>query len=230
MSSTLTRAAPNAFNTLHQIARRCKHGESLEAVVKAYENPKSVRSILSMGPSESQAVVNLVHFIPADVKEELARAAVMYGMRKGVLSHAALGCQAMRVGWGPDLAVPEWTRRMKNTPTSLRMMVDRLIGEFEDTPAPLRKTAGPAEVSRLGRICRMWEVVTAEFKAKIPDESYQKHEPGLDKLFVAQCFDDWLLAICEECPACLDFSTVPEFQSILVNLDSKMQQDCPKKT
>ena len=113
LSSVMTRAAPNAFNSLHQLYRRVKHGETVEDIVHAYQAPKSVKSVLGMGPAESQALVNLVHFIPKQAQAILSMAAVEFGMKRGVISHAGLGCAAMRVGYAPsDVAAPEW----KETP------------------------------------------------------------------------------------------------------------------
>ena len=215
IASVMTRAPPNAFNTYHQLQRRLKHGESVEGIVKAYENPRSVKSVLGMGPAESQAVVNLVHFLPKPAKEILARAAVEFGMRKGVLSHAALGCQHMRPGHSPDLPLAEWKDRMTYTQSSIVLCCQRMVAEFSATIAAMRKTNGIQEVQRMSKLCRAWEIVIAEVRSKLASDQFAKAKDTLQQGFMDGCFDDYLLQIIEECPALINLKEIPQIKAVL---------------
>lgn len=87
LGSTATRSKPNAFNHLHQLRRRQLLGQSIEAVLQQWKNPKTLRDIYGLGPLEAAAVVNLVDRMPHGAVQQLEKAACRYGMVKGPISH-----------------------------------------------------------------------------------------------------------------------------------------------
>lgn len=88
---------PNAFNALHQLQKRLKLGEHLDGIMSAWDSPKTIKSIFGMSPAESQAVQNLVHFIPPLAVQKFQRAVAEYGIVRGPISHAGLASEALRV-------------------------------------------------------------------------------------------------------------------------------------
>ncbi|CAE7328154.1 unnamed protein product [Symbiodinium necroappetens] len=216
LSSVMTRAAPNAFNSLHQLYRRVKHGETVEDIVHAYQAPKSVKSVLGMGPAESQALVNLVHFIPKQAQAILSMAAVEFGMKRGVISHAGLGCAAMRVGYAPsDVAAPEWKERLTCTSSSIILCCERLVGDWKKTAPSMRKTSGPTEVTKMSKICRCWEIVIAQLRGQLTSDQFNKSHANLHEAFLNASFDDQLQLITEECPAVVNLKDIPDIATVL---------------
>ena len=224
MSSVLTRAKPNAFNALHQLQRRLKQGETAESVLGANESSKTLRSLFGFSQQEGAAVQNLVHHIPASCKAVLEGAVATYGIVRGPVTHGALASPAIRLGHEPDLIAPDWCRSMKNTQTSLQLAVERLVADYTALPAGLRKPAGPADVVRMTRIARCWELVLAKFSKQIPHKLFLDESNNLDGLFRKRCFDDYLHAMVEECPAEISLQGMPEFQKILVKHQHSIDQ------
>ena len=173
---------------------------------------------------EGAAVINLVNHIPVECKEIYEAGAALHGMNKGPITHAGLGHQCMRVGFAPELIGDEWSERMRNTPTSLILCAERIVGDFEALPAGLRKPSGAPEVQRMTRITRAWELAITKFGSMVPQKLVADELPGLAELFRKRVFDDWLYSQTEECPTDVNLGAVPEFQKILCKHQSSIDK------
>eukprot|EP00435_Cladocopium_sp_Y103_P013890 s1776_g3.t1 len=183
MGSVATRSKPNCFNALHQIARRCKQGEKLSAVVGNFDSGKYPKSVFGMGPGESGAVVNLVHHLPLECRQILGNAVAEFGIARGPVTHAAIASVNIRVGFQPDLISDEWSVNMRNSEDSVIRTCKRLVMDFKMAPPGLRKSTTAAEVARMTRICRAFDLFMAELASQLPGNSFDAEKPVIIGLF-----------------------------------------------
>ena len=59
-----------------------------------------MKAVFGMGLAEARAVINLLSF-PQTVVDMYAASAAKFGMTRGPITHAALGCKMLLVGEGP---------------------------------------------------------------------------------------------------------------------------------
>ncbi|CAK9104678.1 Uncharacterized protein SCF082_LOCUS48825, partial [Durusdinium trenchii] len=229
MASVQTRSKPNAFNALHQLQRRLKHGETVEQVIGHMETGKSLKSIFGLSGAEGAAVFNLVHHLPTACKNIYERGVAEFGIVKGPITHAGLGCHAMRVNFAPDLIASDWSANMKNTQSSLLLVAERIVGDFKALPPGLRKSAGAPEVQRLTRIARAWEICLNKFSGLVPHKTMVEELPILKDMFAKRVFDDWLHNLTEECPAEINLGSVPEFHKVLCKHQSSIEKEAVER-
>ena len=97
-----------------------------------------------------------------------------WGMWKGPFTHAALAVEAITVGFGPDTALQEFARGMKNVESTVVLIANRLYNDFASSPTGLRRSSGPADVVALQKVCRLFELACDIFRAKVADKTYKK--------------------------------------------------------
>ena len=221
----MTRAKPNAFNALHQLSRRLKHGEKLSAIVGNLDSGKIPRSIFGMGAGETSAVINLVHHLPLECRQIFGAAVAEFGIVKGPVTHAAIGAPSIRVGFQPELISDDWSVNMRNTEESVVRACKRLVQDFRSCPPGLRKSATAPEVGRMCRISRAFDLVLQELAAQLPGSVFENEKPTVVGYFEKRAFDDYLFALSEECPAQIDLTKVTEIHAILAKNKASVEKE-----
>ena len=94
MASTMTRQRPNAFNLYHQVKKKAALGISMDRLKEEWTTSRRGRHIYNIGVADSSAVANLVNGIPTAAAEILQLAACKWGVVKGPMTHAGIGCEA----------------------------------------------------------------------------------------------------------------------------------------
>lgn len=200
------------------------NAESVDSLISQWSNVKLARDVFGMGPTESAAVINLMTAIPPTAVEVLKRCAARFGMVRGAFSHAALAQKAMCVGFVPDTPSPEWQRRMVNTEETVQLLVARLVSDYEAMPANMRKPAGPDQVVSLQKVVASFLVVKDEFMATVSAENAAKEWSGIHAAFMVGGMDLAVASMAEEGMWPVDLSLIPEFKSILVKLETDLEQ------
>ena len=111
LSSVMTRTKPNAFTHLHQLNKKSALGERLDDLITQWLNVRVAREVYGMGPTEAQAVVNLFRGIPPVALDMLQTSVAKFGMVRGPITHQALACKAVCIGFCPDVVSPDWRSR-----------------------------------------------------------------------------------------------------------------------
>ena len=220
----MTRAKPNCFNALHQLSRRLKQGEKLSVVIANFDS-KGPKSVCGLGPSESGALVNLVHHLPLECRSIFGKAVAEFGIVKGPVTHAALAAHALRVGFQPDLVGDDWSLSMRNTEESVIRASKRLVDDFRIAPPGLRKSATANDVAKMARISRAFDLVLSELSSQLPMPAFEAEKAHGNRLFEKRVFDDWLYSLREECPSQIDVLKVSELQGILAKDKASAEQE-----
>ena len=190
-------------------------GADKDEIVRNWSSPKTVKSVFGMGDAEAQAVIALVTRIPREARDILAKSVMRHGMVRGPISHAGLGSDAIRVGWGPDCLMREWTVDMQNQESTVILVAERISQDFDSRPVALRKPAGPAEVLNLQKVCRCFELSLAKFRAKVSEENFVKHRETLRGSFLNGGLDAGLMSKVEDSSVNWDVADLPDFGPIL---------------
>ncbi len=201
-------------------------GESVNQIIGSYESGKAPKNIFGMTPAESAAVVNLVHHIPQAAQDIFGKAVCEFGMVKGPITHAALAAPCIRVNFEPDLIADDWSKSLMNTSSSIELAAVRIVEDFRSSPVGLRKPAGQPEVARITKIARCWELVIAKLRGLVPAAAFESEKGRLKQLFLKRAFDDWLVALTDECPAELDVCKCGELASMVSKHRAPIEKDC----
>jgi hypothetical protein len=218
----MTRSKPNAFNHLHQLQRKLALGESLEKMMQQWQNPKVARAVYGMGIYESAAVLNLYKSIPAATVDYMRLAATKYGMIKGPLTHASIGCKAICVGYSPDTCSSCWKSMMVNTPAMVDMLVHRLIDDWVALPVGLRRSATPDGVVALQKIVATFNIAVQVFQTVVPEDVFNLELPKLKVTFETGSMDLQLAAAADATPWPWDLTDLLEFKSIIARLQTDL--------
>lgn len=223
LTSVMTRSKPNAFNHLHQLHRKLAVGESLDKMLQHWQNPKVARSVYGMGGFEAAAVLNLFKSIPAHTVEVMRLAATKYGMIKGPLTHGAIGCKAICVGFSPDVPSSVWKPMMINTEAMVDQMVHRLIDGWVDLPPGLRRSVTPENVAAMQKIVAAFHIAMTVFQTLVPADVFDQEHPQLMASFMTGSMDTKLAAAAESNPWPWDLNDIPEFKAIIVRLRTDLE-------
>lgn len=199
-------------------------GADKTEILKNWANPKIVKSVFGMGDAEAQAVIALCTRIPREARNTLAKVVMKHGMVRGPVSHAGIGCESMRVGWGPECLMREWTVDMQNAEGTVILIAQRVCQDFENRPVSLRKPAGPSEITHLQKICRVVELCLMKFRSKVSEENYNKHKDTFVSSFMTGCLDTALIAKFETGTVQWDVDDMPDFGAILLKEASEIHR------
>lgn len=223
LTSVMTRSKPNAFNHLHQLQRKLAIGESLDKMMQQWQNPKTARAVYGMGSYEAAAVLNLFKSIPADTVNYMRLVAAKYGMIKGPLTHGAIGCKAICVGYSPDTSSPVWKSMMINTDVMVDMLVHRLVDNWADVPPGLRRSVTPDGVVAMQKVVAAFHIAVQVFKTLVPPDVFDNELPKLKESFQSGSMDTQLAATAEANPWPWDLTDILEFKTILTRLQTDLE-------
>lgn len=130
----------------------------------------------------------------------------------------------MCIGGGPVLLTDSWTASMRNQQSTVKLLVQRIIGDFENMPQGMKKSMGPSDVARMQRITRMFELCLQQLAKNIPSNTYEAELPALQEAFMTGAMDAPLFDITEECAVEIDIRQVPEFRDIMTKLAYLVEQ------
>lgn len=154
--------------------------------------------------------------LPEDVREQLAKAAATHGMWKGPFSHAALGSPFWRETFTVSCEEAWWHEQMADRNHSLmERVVDRLISDWQDLPAGLRKSADAQKVADLFTVCQVFDIYVRELGKIIgPDAVFEEMEE-LEEAFKLRSFDIAFKEDAKNQPMPLDITKVHEFGALV---------------
>ena len=174
---------------------------------------------MALSPAEANATKNLLLHVPPSAVMKLQVAAAKYGMWGGCFSHACLASEALQVGYVPSgCDDPQWQSDMVSQDSTVQLVVDRLINDWEALPKPMRKTGNPETVIQLQKICRCFEILQMNFKAMVPEEIFDREMPALRAGFELGAMDEYLKKIVMDQPVPFDLDAVPDTKNILQRL------------
>eukprot|EP00435_Cladocopium_sp_Y103_P005239 s5105_g1.t1 len=113
----------------------------------------------------------------------LGNAVAEFGIARGPVTHAAISAVNIRVGFQPDLISDDWSVNMRNSEDSVIRTCKRLVMDFKMAPPGLRKSATAAEVARMTRICKAFDLFMAELASQLPGNSFDAEKPVIIGLF-----------------------------------------------
>lgn len=219
----MTRTKPNAFNHLHQLQRKLALGESLDKMVLQWQNPKVARAVYGMGIYESAAVLNLHKSIPSETVQYMRLAATKYGMVKGPLTHAAIGCKAICVGYSADVCSTAWKPMMVNTPEMVDMLVRRLVEGWVELPPGLRKSVTPDNVTAMQKVVAAFHIALHVFQTTVPADVFHTELPNIKAAFLSGAMDSQLSAAADTCPWPWDLNDLPDFKHVIARLQTDLE-------
>ena len=223
LASTSTRARPNAFNFLHQLERKVMLGGIMFEAVHQLTTPKICKKVYGLGDQEAGAVVNLACNMPKEVVHAYAAAVAKYGMVRGPITHGGLASSSITIGWQPELSDARWSSDMKNEASTIMLMCQRNLKDYDELPVGLRKSAGVHDIEQLQLICRALELSLMALKSVISDSTLQKHKPALQEAFMLKVLDSALLKAVDECPRPWDVCTLPEFCNVVASEKAEVE-------
>lgn len=178
---------------------------------------------MGLSPAEAAATLNLLKHVPPTSVDKLQRAASRHGMWRGPFSHAALASPALRMGYAPKADNSEHAKMMVSDAETVDSMVVRLVSDWESAPMSLRKTALAETIVNIQKVCRIHQLVNAEFKRAVPDEIYTREWPSLDNMFGFGSFDEQYKTISIEQPEVINLHQIPEIKCILAKVDKDLE-------
>jgi hypothetical protein len=212
---TATRIKPNAFNNLHQIERKMKlSGSTTESTISAM-TAQAMLQEFGLTHAEADATLNLALYVPAAPKKALTKAACTWGMWRGPFSHAFLACPALRLGYMALLEDDWWASKMKNVESTVGMIVQRCLDDWEGQPSGIRKTGGNDLCLLLQKICRVFELYMELLQDALPPAAFLEESGPLEHAFLLGCFDEQFKNDADDQPRPLDIKTVPEFAAVI---------------
>ena len=131
----------------------------------------------------------------------------------------------MCVGWAPDMATSDLTEKLTSQESTIILMANKCVKEFEDLPTSLRKPKGKFEVLELQLHCRGFEVCLATFKQMVPDDMYNMHKEALHTKFMSGFMDMSLSGCIDMALTSIDIMAIPEFR-LLAN---QVQEEARRK-
>ena len=136
-----------------------------------------------MQPSAAEAVMNLLSHVPRHVRQRLHHAVSNYGMNRGPVTHAFLGSKALRVGFSQPYDDAVWNSEMVSAGSTVEMIVERVLFNFERAPQGLRKSAGADVAGLMQKLCRSFKVYCELLKQRVGEA------PGVSvKSWFCYCF------------------------------------------
>ena len=132
MASTMTRQRPNAFNFYHQVKKKVALGISMDRLKEEWTTSRRGRNIYNIGVAESSAVANLINGIPAAAAEILQLAACKWGVVKGPMTHAGIGCEAEL----PMLLVPCFIAGVHTRTRQVQALKETTVGQLYEHVLP----------------------------------------------------------------------------------------------
>ena len=170
--ASASRERPNCFKWLHQVKKKLLLGVSETDVINLWKDAKEVKSVYGIGQGEATAVVNLCRGIPTEATDILKHAAAKWGVVKGPLTHAGIGCPAMTEGWGADMNTADLSQEFRNTAATVILMAKKAVKVYEESPPALRRPKGHKEIMELQLLCRGFEVSMHRVKKRLPESVY----------------------------------------------------------
>ena len=140
-----------------------------------------------------------------------------------------LASKMMAPGEGPTLMSDDWTARMKNKDTTVELLCRRVVNDFENTPASMRKPAGPEQVARVQRVCRVYELAMECFAAKVPADIVAKETPAISAAFLMGSMDAHLYETTECCPMEIDIDKIPEMKQCIMKLEFIIESEAVRQ-
>lgn len=154
--------------------------------------------------------------LPEDVREQLAKAAATHGMWKGPFSHAALGSPFWRETFTVSCEEAWWHEQMADRNHSLmERVVDRLISDWQDLPAGLRKSADAQKVADLFTVCQVFDIYVRELGKIIGPDAVFEEMDELEEAFKLRSFDIAFKEDAKNQPMPLDITKVHEFGALV---------------
>ena len=215
MRTLQTRYRPNCFNNLHLVRKKMELSPELDPE-KWFESlgKGALKSIFGLTAAETNATVNLITHMTPKVISLLSDAAARYGMWKGPFSHQAVACAALRIGYEPDGdKIGEWD--MKSQESTVVLIVNRILNDWIQAPASMRRTANPEIIAEMQLTCRAFEIVRAKFSSMLPPKHAKEELEVVDESFRNGVYDEKLQKLAEERPLPVDPADIPEMASIL---------------
>ncbi|CAK0897218.1 unnamed protein product, partial [Prorocentrum cordatum] len=216
-----SRERPNCFKWLHQVHKKLLLGASEKDVINLWKDAKEVKTVYGIGQGEATAVVNLCRGIPKEATDVLKNAAAKWGVVKGPVTHAGIGCPAITEGWGPDMNTADLSNEFKNTAHTVLLMAKKAVKVFEDAPAPLRKPKGHKEIVELQLLCRGFEVSMNKVKQRLPEPVYNANVDMMYEKFMAGFMDASLPPAVDNALTDLDICLIPEFRSLIAGVEDE---------
>ena len=88
-------------------------------------------------------------------------------MNRGPVTHAFLGSKALRVGFSQPYDDAVWNSEMVSADSTVEMIVERVLFNFERAPQGLRKSAGADVAGLMQKLCRSFEVYCELLKQRV---------------------------------------------------------------
>lgn len=161
--------------------------------------------------------------LPEDVRDILARAAGTYGMWRGPFSHSALSSPFWRSGYSLPCEEPWWQEKMAaKCPALSRMVAERLVNDWRETPAGLRKTADSSVVVDLFIACQVFHIYMVELQTLVGEPNSRDVE-DLEEAFLLHTFDAAFKNDAKNQPMPLDITKVAEFGAVVQRHKTNLQ-------
>ena len=158
-----------------------------------------------------------------DVQDILSKAAGTFGMWRGPFSHAALSSPFWRSGYSLQCEEPWWQEKMaERCPSLTRMVAERLVNDWRDTPAGLRKTADSQVVMDLFIVCQVFHIYMDELENLVGAPSCKDVE-DLEDAFLLHTFDVAFKTDAKNQPMPLDITKVAEFGAVVQRHKTSLQ-------
>ena len=143
--------------------------------------------------AEADAVESLLLHIPESASVKLSKLAATHGMIKGPITHAGIASKALRLNYSGKIDVDWYADRMSNDENTITIILDRVLGDFMNTPAGMRSSAGDDRVQALQKISSMFQLYLEDLSNKLPEEIFRNESAALWTSFSLGCFDEHLL-------------------------------------
>lgn len=179
--------------------------------------------VLHISPAEAEAAKNLVVNVPDGVRSILQRLAENFGFsgKYAPLTHAALASDMLCLSQGPKAKNQTWTNALKNDEETLKLLAERIDGDWRKAPKVIRKTLTPELLARKQRVTATFRHACGVLQSRVPQETFQAEFPALREKFMEGLLDDELhdASMNEEEPWTL--KDIPDFRHILSREDAK---------
>ena len=134
-------------------------------------------------------------------------------------------CEAMCVGWAPDMATSDLTEKLTSQESTIIRMANKCAKGFEDLPTSLRKPQGKFEVLEVQLHCRGVDVCLATFKQMAPDDMYNMHKEALHTQFTSGFMYMSLSGCIDMALTSIDITAMPAFRP----LANQVQEEARRK-
>ena len=162
--------------------------------------------------------------LDADVRDQLAKAAASHGMWKGPFSHAALGSPFWRENYTFSCEEPWWQEQMADRSHNLvDRVVDRLVSDWQDVPAGLRKSADAQKVADLFTVCQVFDIYLRELGKLAGPDAVAEETEDLEEAFKLRSFDAAFKEDAKNQPMPLDITKVHEFGAVVQKYKMALQ-------